>query len=185
MDSNAREGNSESGGGEAMKTTYKPYVKTATQEMRPYVPGEDLAGISVSPEDMPEDGGMIARNHCNHSDKWYVSKAFFEANYAQAPGPDGLTFGQALELLKQGKKVARAGWNGRGMFIWLNPAVGVRADWCKDPTLKKLAQENGGSIPGLGTICMYTVDSTGRKAILTGWLASQSDLLLSDWAVVE
>lgn len=36
---------------------------------------------------------------------------------------------------------------------------------------------------GLPTICMYTHDSTGRKAILTGWLASQSDMLFEDWIV--
>ena len=49
--------------------------------MRPYVPGEDLAGISVSSEDTPEKGGMIAVNPQNENDKWYVAKAFFESNY--------------------------------------------------------------------------------------------------------
>jgi hypothetical protein len=50
--------------------------------------------------------------------------------------------------------------------------------------LKNLANENGGEILGLPTICMYTHDNTGRKAILTGWLASQSDMLLEDWEIV-
>ena len=36
----------------------------------------------------------------------------------------------------------------------------------------------------LGTICMYTHDGSGRKAILTGWLASQSDMLSEDWEIV-
>lgn len=52
--------------------------------MRPYVPGEDLTGISVDKEDMPEEGGMIAVNPANQEDKWYVGKAFFEANYEEA-----------------------------------------------------------------------------------------------------
>lgn len=99
-------------------------------------------------------------------------------------GPN-MTFGQALEALKCGFKVARAGWNGKGMFLWLKPAATVQAEWCKDPKLKMLAEENGGSIAALGTICMYTHDSTGRKAILTGWLASQSDMLMEDWYIVE
>ena len=47
------------------------------------------------------------------------------------------------------------------------------------------AIENGGTILGLGTICMYTHDGTGRKAILTGWLASQSDMLSEDWIILE
>lgn len=96
-----------------------------------------------------------------------------------------MDFGKALEALKQGKKVARKGWNGKGMFLWLKPAAVVKAEWCKDPLLKQLAEENGGEIPALGTICMFTHDSSGRRAILTGWLASQSDLLLEDWEILE
>jgi hypothetical protein len=57
------------------------YRKTATQEMRPYVPGEDLTGISVNKEDTPEEGGMIARNGKNHDDQWYIGKQFFKDNY--------------------------------------------------------------------------------------------------------
>jgi hypothetical protein len=96
-----------------------------------------------------------------------------------------MDFGGAIKALKEGRKVARMGWNGKGMFLWLKPATDVKAEWCKDPLLKGLAEENGGSIAALGTICMYTHDSTGRKAILTGWLASQSDMLLEDWIIVE
>ena len=43
---------------------------------------------------------------------------------------------------------------------------------------------NGGEMEALGTICMYTHDGSGRKAILTGWLASQSDMLSEDWEIV-
>lgn len=95
-----------------------------------------------------------------------------------------MDFGKAIEALKAGKRVARKGWNGKGMFLWLKPAVEVKAEWCKDPMLKKLADDNGGAIQALGTICMYTHDSTGRQAILTGWLASQSDMLLEDWEIL-
>lgn len=63
---------------------WKKYRKTTIQEMRPYILGEDLTGISINPEDTPEEGGMIARNADNHKDQWYVSKAFFEKNYEPA-----------------------------------------------------------------------------------------------------
>ena len=98
---------------------------------------------------------------------------------------DNMNFGQALELLNNGKKVARKGWNGKGMFLWLKPAAEIKSDWCKDPLLKKLAEDNGGTILALGTICMFTHDGSGRKAILTGWLASQSDMLSNDWEEVN
>lgn len=51
--------------------------------MRPYIPGEDLTGISVSPENTPEEGGMIAQNPMNPKDQWYVAKDFFLANYEE------------------------------------------------------------------------------------------------------
>lgn len=91
-----------------------------------------------------------------------------------------MNFGQAIEALKKGHKVARKGWNGRGMFLWLKPAATIKAEWCKDPRLKCLAEQNGGEIEALGTICMLTA----QNEILTGWLASQSDMLADDWMIV-
>jgi len=61
----------------------KNYRKKTIQPMRPYVPGEDLTGVSVSVEDTPELGGMIACGTDNQA-RWYVSKAFFTANYEEA-----------------------------------------------------------------------------------------------------
>lgn len=96
-----------------------------------------------------------------------------------------MNFGQAIEALKAGKKVSRAGWNGKGMYLWLMPAQTLKAEWCREPVLKQLAEENGGEIEALGTIRMYTVNASGRRAVLTGWLASQSDMLSEDWVLVD
>lgn len=62
---------------------YKDYRKKALQPMRPYIPGESLATISVSSEDTPEEGGMIAINPENPNDQWYVAKDFFFKNYEE------------------------------------------------------------------------------------------------------
>ena len=91
------------------------------------------------------------------------------------------TFGAAIESLKLGFKVARKGWNGKGMYLWLKPATTVKSEWCKDCALKEAADANGGEIEALGTICMKTADNK----VLTGWLASQTDILATDWFVVE
>ena len=61
----------------------KLYRKTHLQAMRPYVLGEDLTGISVNKEDVPEEGGMIAVNSKNPEDRWYVAKQFFLDNYME------------------------------------------------------------------------------------------------------
>jgi hypothetical protein len=63
-----------------MNTNIKMYRKKSAQAMRPYVDGEDLTGVSVSAEDTPEIGGMIAIGDDNDA-KWYVSKTFFSENY--------------------------------------------------------------------------------------------------------
>lgn len=64
---------------------FKQYRKSQVAEMRPYVPGENTARVSMSAEDAnagsPKAGDMIARNPENHADKWLVSAAFFAKNY--------------------------------------------------------------------------------------------------------
>jgi hypothetical protein len=60
---------------------FRPYRKKMMQMMRPYVPGEDMTGISVAITDTVEEGGMIAVNVNDPKDLWYVSKKFFAENY--------------------------------------------------------------------------------------------------------
>lgn len=91
-----------------------------------------------------------------------------------------MNFGKAIEALKQGKKVTRKGWNGKGMFLWLKPATVLKSDFVRDPILKQAVEDNGGTMNALGTICMKTADNQ----VLTGWLASQTDMLSEDWEIV-
>lgn len=90
-------------------------------------------------------------------------------------------FGWAIRQLKAGNRVQRTGWNGKGMYLWLLPAATVKAEWCREPHLKAQAEANGGEIEALGSIRMMTAD----KKVLTGWLASQTDMLSEDWQLVD
>ena len=90
------------------------------------------------------------------------------------------SFSTALDWLKKGKKVARKGWNGKGMYIWLVPEATVPKEWIKDKGLLEAIGENE-SMECLGFIRMKTAD--GR--ILSGWLASQTDMLSEDWEIYE
>ena len=96
-----------------------------------------------------------------------------------------LAFGSAISALKAGRRVTRAGWNGRGMYLWLMPAATVKAEWCREPHLKQIAEANGGEVECLGSIRMFTVNAQGRRAVLTGWLASQADILAEDWEILD
>ena len=83
------------------------------------------------------------------------------------------SFGRAVELLKQGQRVARKGWNGKGMFLLSVKGTCVTEpinDCCGDP------QEVG--LPVLDAIYMKTADNK-----LVPWLASQTDVLSEDWVI--
>jgi hypothetical protein len=88
-----------------------------------------------------------------------------------------MNFGQALEKLKEGNKIGRSGWNGKGMWLGL-----VKAE---NYTILQAPHGNGqdtvegeclGLLPWIG---MKTADNK-----FVPWLASQTDILAEDWTVV-
>lgn len=110
----------------------------------------------------------------------------------------GLTFGEALELVKQGKLITRQGWNGKGMFIFQRPEdeLSVETIVNKVKSLPKAVKSYFGkefawtqneAVAGEGPdkkfikfttyLCMKAADGT----IVNGWLASQTDMLSEDW----
>ena len=92
------------------------------------------------------------------------------------PIETALTFGQAIEALKQGKKVARAGWNGKGMFLFLVPGSTFKVN--KAPLLGIYPE--GTEVNYCSHIDMKTADDK-----VVPWLASQTDVLAEDWDIVE
>lgn len=86
-----------------------------------------------------------------------------------------MDFSLALESLKCGKKVARSGWNGKNMFLFLVPGSTFVVN--REP-LK--------SVMGEGTVVQYHphIDMKTAQGYVVPWLASQADLLSDDWMVV-
>lgn len=93
---------------------------------------------------------------------------------------EGLNFSVALSMLKDGHKVRRAGWNGKGMHLAYMPGYpdGIPANGA---AAKALAVEEGSTIHTRPYITMK--DAQGY--LVTGWLASQTDLLADDWEKAE
>lgn len=63
---------------------FRTYPRLGHIDARPYVPGEDMARISVSPADSERNslnGGMVARNPANHDDQWYIAPEYFAKHY--------------------------------------------------------------------------------------------------------
>tara|TARA_R110000772_G_scaffold42318_1_gene98313 strand:- start:17191 stop:17418 length:228 start_codon:yes stop_codon:yes gene_type:complete len=69
---------------------FKQYKRSQIAELRGYVEGEALHGVSISVEDdlagSPKEGDMIARNPKNHKDQWLVAKQYFKDNFEEFKG---------------------------------------------------------------------------------------------------
>jgi hypothetical protein len=128
-----------------------------------------------------EDLSSNLKNHVAHDG--YISwlpKEEFERTYKVS---GQMSFGHALEALKAGERIARAGWNGKDMWLALSCAETrlVPANGFSSPQNRAWAHQNGGSAKVLPSITMKTADGS----ILMGWLASQSDMLSDDWMIVS
>ena len=110
-------------------------------------------------------------------DCWFVNKCFMDKNYKDLDNPETrFTFGEAVELLKLGYKVARIGWNGKGMFLFLVPGSTFKVS---RPPLLGIYPE--------GTEVSYQphIDMKTAQDTVVPWLASQSDVLAEDWVIAK
>lgn len=97
-----------------------------------------------------------------------------------------LNYGQALEAAKRGKRIARSGWNGKGMFVFMRPSDVLSADFLPvvkslPDTVKVFLAEKGEDVEFLAYLCMYAADGK----IVNGWLPSQTDMLSEDWEILD
>lgn len=106
-----------------------------------------------------------------------------EGLWIQRNCPEVQDFGWAIRQLKDNKKVARQGWNGKGMWLSVSPGVAhlrYTNFWSKANRAWAEEQPNGDA-EVLPCITMKTADDK----VLMGWLASQTDMLSEDWVAVE
>jgi hypothetical protein len=105
----------------------------------------------------------------------YVSwspKAQADAAYRPT---DGMSFGLAIEALKKGKRVARTGWNGKGMFLYIVKGAELQSG------LKYGFGEYQNEPRFVDSICMKAANND----LVVGWLASQTDVLADDWQIAD
>lgn len=117
----------------------------------------------------------------------YVSwspKEQFEAAYQPT---NAMSFGHAVAAMKVGHKVARAGWNGKGMWLYLVPANSYPAqtqaakEYWKD---KQPPQDENNVSAVMVPYGAYIAMKTAQENVVP-WLASQTDVLADDWSIVE
>lgn len=106
----------------------------------------------------------------------YVSWSPKEQAEAAYRETSGMPFGLAVEAMKKGKRIARAGWNGKGMFAYFVPAAAY-------PAQTGVAKEHFGEsamVPYNAYMALKGADGT-----VSTWAPSGSDALADDWVIVE
>lgn len=86
-----------------------------------------------------------------------------------------MNFGKALESLREGKKVARAGWNGKGLWLELYTPSTNNQSYMTLPYIFMAYP----SVPASDSVPASHIDAR------VPWIASQTDMLAEDWKVVE
>lgn len=139
----------------------------------------DYRGWELPADENGDDAGYLVEclgggkpNHPNHGG--YISWSPADVFDREYKPTWGMSLGMAVEALKLGKKVARYGWNGKDMFLFLVPGSTFKA-----PPLLGIYEE-GTEINYLPHIDMKT--ATGE---IVPWLASQADQLAEDWYIVR
>jgi hypothetical protein len=128
-----------------------------------YIGTKEIVAWPAEKDGQPGYGVKYADGYTS----WSPKEAFEEAYRTSEPGlPQALTFGDAVHYLRQGKKVSRSGWNGKG--LWLELQV---PDAHSKMTLPYIFMS-------------YPTDAQNTPGARVPWLASQTDALANDWTVL-
>lgn len=146
------------------------YIGTKMIEAKPMTRGDynKYRGWTIPADENPADNGYLVR-YADGYESWSPELTFDEA-YRDY---NHLSFGHAVALLKEGHKVARAGWNDKKQYVELATNISYK-------------NANGEIIncehEAIGNNALAFVGTSG---VQIGWLASQADMLAEDWMVVE
>ena len=151
----------------------KTYIGTKILNAKPMTRGDynTVRGWTLPDNENGADEGYLTDNGAGHV-QWQPKDVFEDAF---APF-EALDFGMAIAALKLGMKVARAGWNGGGQFVYLVPANSY-------PAQTGIAKAYFGA-DAMVPYRAYLALKTAQGDVAT-WAPSCSDALAEDWQIVE
>ncbi|SHN03792.1 Protein of unknown function [Anaerosporobacter mobilis DSM 15930] len=151
----------------------KKYIGTKMLQATPMSIGDynKYRGWTIPSNENPNDEGYLVEYEDGYQS--WSPKEVFEKAYKEC---NGMVFGIAVELLKNGFKVARAGWNGKGMFIYYVP--GARYEACTDIGASIADEEN--KVAYEPYLAIKNV-----KGTVSTWVPSINDCLAEDWNIVD
>ncbi len=136
-------------------------------------------------EDPSEPGYLVeyldGGKPCDDRHAGYISWSpcdVFENAYSKN---GSLSFGDALTVLKQGKKVARSGWNGKDQYVVAQQGQEIESTYVWNPHNKAHAEKLGGWIE----VAPYCTLKTAQDTLAMGWTPSTGDLFAEDWFIFD
>ncbi|HJH64761.1 MAG TPA: DUF2829 domain-containing protein [Bacteroides mediterraneensis] len=168
----------------------RKYIGTKQVEAMPMTLGEYIAITGRNPYVF--DGEMHGGNEPGYlvnedgREGWTPAKTFEEAYRQVDDERKNMTFGDAIEVLKQGGAIRRTGWNGKGLFVVKQVPAHIDSDVI--PKMQSLPQSAKDLIlKGKGFIdytsqCLIYNENTGRA---DSWVPSISDVFAEDWEIVQ
>lgn len=120
--------------------------------------------VLAEPENKADGREGYAIGYSDGYQSW-SPKDTFEKAYRRT---EGMTFGLAIEAMKQENRVSRPGWNGKGM--WLRIVIP--------------GDDSNNLDVNLGMECLPYIEMKTADNKLVPWLASQTDMLAEDWAII-
>ena len=152
------------------------YIGVKMIEARPMDKGEynKYRGWTIPEGENANDAGYLVRYQDGY-ESWSPKRQFEEA-YRDCIG---MTFGIALELLKKGCRVAREGWNGKGMFVVYQKGYpdGIP---CNKQTAEAWGMDEGDLFQCNPYLQIRQMDGSHSM-----WVPSIGDVLAEDWVVVD
>lgn len=150
----------------------KPMTRQAYNDFRGWTLPADENGADEGYLVEYVDGGKGNTDHYAGYVSWSPADVFDRA-YRPC---EGMTFGQAIEAMKAGQKVARSGWNGKGMFAYYVPANSY-------PVQTGAAKSHFGE----GAMVQYNAYMAIKNVneTVSTWVPSVNDVLSDDWSIVE
>jgi hypothetical protein len=147
------------------------YIGTKISKAKPMsrIDYNVFKGWALPADENPADEGFIVQYEDGYI-SWSPKKQFDDAYHKTV----GMNFGLAIEAMRKGHKVSRAGWNGKCM--WVSLSAPKSTHWI--PEVDGQVKRTFSDSP---YFCMKTADGS----LQPGWLASQADMLAFDWGITE
>jgi hypothetical protein len=149
----------------------KAYIGTKELGAEPMTRGEYNAfrGWQLPENEQASDVGYLVR-YADGYISWSPKKQFEDAYQPT----NAMNFGHAVYMLQSGFAVARAGWNGKGMYVYLVPAAAYKAQ----TGIAKARFGEDALVPYNAYMAIRNVDGT-----VSTWVPSINDCLANDWSI--